>query len=276
MGLDAAIGWEVAGPLTQIDADVADAVSDLPEDPLELCRVAQGLVMLPDLAATFGIPDDRHGERSIRSTSELLRRLGELDSTPVHESRSPDRRVVGTCRHFAVLSCAFLRHRGIPARARCGFARYFVADKYVDHWVTEYLDACGRWVRIDSEILGFPFVDHPEDLQPGEFLTGGEAWTYLEQSGDDPMCFGVSGVSHAWGVGEVRGNAVRDLAALNKIEMLPWDEWGRMEASYKGATGSEFDALMGQVAEVCASDDESAIRALYLSEDLRVPDRLIG
>jgi len=54
------------------------------------------------------------------------------------------------------------------------------------------------------------------------------------------MLFGVHEVEHAWGIGEVRGNAVRDLAALNKVEMLPWDEWGRMDASYRGETGADY------------------------------------
>lgn len=269
------IRWDVAGPLTAIDADVAAALAGVPDDPVELCRAAQGLVVLPDLAAGFGIPEDRHDERSIRGASDVLRRLLELDGAPIDEPRRPDRRVVGTCRHFALLSCAFLRHRGIPARARCGFAGYFVADKYVDHWVTEYLDASGRWVRVDSEILGFAYVDHPEDLRPGEFLTGGEAWAFLGESGADPADFGVHGVPHAWGIGEVRGNAIRDLAALNKVEMLPWDEWGRMDASYRGDTGPEFDALIGSVAGACSSDDESLLEQTYLTEDLRVPAALI-
>ena len=54
--------------------------------------------------------------------------------------RDADQRVVGTCRHFAVLSCALLRYRGIPARARCGFATYFQKGQGLDHWVTEYWD----------------------------------------------------------------------------------------------------------------------------------------
>ena len=37
---------------------------------------------------------------------------------PLHVPRPPDRRVVGTCRHWATLATALLRERGIPARAR--------------------------------------------------------------------------------------------------------------------------------------------------------------
>ena len=125
-------------------------------------------------------------------------------------------RVVGTYRHFAVLSCAFLRHRGIPARARCGFASYFVADSFLDHWILEYRRPIDeRWVRVDPEILGFDFMRTPEDRVGGAFLCGGEAWPLCRRGEADPSRFGVLGVPYAWGIAEVRGNAVRDLAALN-------------------------------------------------------------
>ena len=115
----------------------------------------------------------------------------------------------------------------------------------------------------------------PEDLAEGEFLSGGEAWTLCRQGEADPSRFGVDGVPHAWGIAEVRGNAVRDLAALNKVEMLPWDEWGRMESSYDGHTGADYDELMDAIAATCASNDETAIRRLYASEDLAVPESMV-
>nr|WP_245939303.1 hypothetical protein [Actinacidiphila glaucinigra] len=36
------------------------------------------------------------------------------------------------------MACAFLRARGMGARARCGFATYFVEGRGLDHWITEY------------------------------------------------------------------------------------------------------------------------------------------
>jgi hypothetical protein len=71
------------------------------------------------------------------------------------------------------------------------------------------------------------------------------------------------------------GNAVKDLAAMNKVEMLPWDEWGRMTDAYDGKTGAEYDLLLDEIAEVCAGDNPVAVRALYEHEDLRVPENLI-
>jgi hypothetical protein len=170
-----------------------------------------------------------------------------------------------------VLSCALLRYRGMTARARCGFGTYFQPGRGLDHWITEYWhDSDRRWARIDSEILGRPVLDHPEDLRDGEFLTSGEAWAAYRAGRIDAAQFGVYGTEN-FGPAEIRGNAIRDLAALNKVETLPWDEWGRMTASYRGETGADYDELIDTVAAVCAADEPDAIAALYAREELRVP-----
>ncbi|HTZ10541.1 MAG TPA: transglutaminase-like domain-containing protein [Acidimicrobiales bacterium] len=182
---------------------------------------------------------------------------------------------MGTCRHFAVLACALLRHRGVPARVRCGFATYFQKGQGLDHWIIEYWNHDQtRWVRIDPEVLGQALLPHPEDLRPGEFLTGGEAWSAYRRGEIDASTFGVYGTEN-WGPGEIRGNTVKDLAALNKVETLPWDEWGRMEQGYKGETGPDYDELLDEVAVACASADQNAVATLYTREDMRVPSELI-
>jgi hypothetical protein len=57
--------------------------------------------------------------------------------------------------------------------------------------------------------------------------------------------------------------------------MLPWDEWGRMEACYQGKTGPGYDLLIDTVAATSASDDPVAITRLYDREDLAVlPDMI--
>jgi hypothetical protein len=174
-----------------------------------------------------------------------------------------------------VLSCALLRYRAIPARVRCGFATYFQQGQGLDHWITEYWDqGAGRWVRIDSELLGGTVLSHPEDLRPGEFLSGGEAWSAFRRGEIDASRFGVCGTEN-WGPAEIRGNAVKDLAALNKVEMLPWDEWGRMEEAYRGETGADYDELLDELAAVCAKDDPASIAALYARDELTVPADLI-
>lgn len=55
------------------------------------------------------------------------------------------------------------------------------------------------------------------------------------------------------------------------METLPWDEWGRMTASYEGRTGPGYDLLIDEVAATCAADVPEDVNRLYRSTDLRVP-----
>ncbi|MEU0190164.1 transglutaminase-like domain-containing protein [Streptomyces afghaniensis] len=272
-----ALDYSRPGPFTRLDAAQVDLLAGLPDDPVGVCAAVQSLVIQPADAAALGVPEERIAEKDIRSAGALVAALTALDPAPPHQPRPPELRVVGTCRHFATLACAFLRARGVPARARCGFGTYFAEGRGLDHWVTEYWNSgARRWVRVDTEHLGKGFVEHPEDLAPGEFLTGGEAWTRYRAGLLDARLFGVAGTDHAWGPHEISGNAVRDLAALCKREMLNWDEWGRMTEAYEGRTGPDYDWLIDTLADTCAGDDPAALARLFADPRLAVPGRLTG
>jgi hypothetical protein len=269
--------YAVPGPLTELTTDQLEMVARLVRDPQGLCRAAQGLVVAPPDAVGAGLSDQRMAERNTRPASVLLERVLELDGDAGLDRPRPfAQRVVGTCRHFAVLATAFLRASDVPARGRCGFATYFVPPKKVDHWIVEYWSSEERrWVRIDPQYVDLetPGGARADDLRPGEFLTAGEAWQLLRSGQEDPADFGVFGTDN-WGPGEVRGNAMRDLASLvRKVEMLPWDVWGPMEDSYDGKTGDDFDLLIDQLAVACHSHDEPELERIY--EQLSVPAALI-
>jgi hypothetical protein len=271
----ALLDYSQPGPFTRLDAAQLRLMEDLPDDPVGICAVAQGLVIQPADAAASGIVGDRLAEKDIRPVSELIAALTALDPSPLHLPRRPEARVVGCCRHFASIACAFLRARGIASRARCGFGTYFLEGRGVDHWITEYWDGdARRWVRVDTEHLGKQYVEHPEDLAPGEFLSGGEAWSLYRSGLVEGRMFGVAGVDHAWGAAEISGNVVRDLAALSGWEMLNWDEWGRMTEAYEGRTGPDYDDLIDEVAEVCSQGDPVALAHLFDRDDLAVPAQL--
>jgi Transglutaminase-like superfamily len=269
--------YRAPGPLTRLRAEQAAMVRALGREPETLCRVVQGLVVLPPHATAAGLSDDRLRERNTRSAADLLSRLIELGGALTNELRPVSRRIVGTCRHFAVLSCAFLRVHEIPARARCGFATYFQPGLAVDHWITEYWSAAERrWVRIDSEILGLDahFAVRPNDLAPGAFLSGGEAWALCRHEAADPMTFGVHGTDHAWGPAEIIGNAIRDLAGMNKVEMLPWDEWGPMGECYRGEIRPAVEAVVDAISDACAADDRQRMADLY--DAVAVPEHMVA
>ncbi|MHB8449856.1 MAG: transglutaminase-like domain-containing protein [Mycobacteriales bacterium] len=267
--------YATPGSLTVLDSVDGDLLQADGSEPKDVCWPVHSLVIQPIEAEQLGFTATRLAENQVRPADRIVRALLALEGGPLSVPREPPHRVVGTCRHFAVLACALLRHNAVPARVRCGFATYFQSGLALDHWITEYWDETQtRWVRIDPEILGQTVLDHPEDLRPGEFLSGGEAWRAYRRGEVDPHTFGVCGTTN-FGAAEISGNAVRDLAALNKVEMLPWDEWGRMDDAYKKRTGSEYEALIDTLTDVCHRDEPAAIADLYTHEDLIVPASMI-
>lgn len=174
-------------------------------------------------------------------------------------------RFSGNCRHFAVLTVALLRHVGVPARARCGFSSYFEPDKWVDHWIVEHHDR-NRWVQLDPQV-----DDHqrqatgldadPTDLPAGLFLSAGAAWLACRAGEQDGDRFGIM---DEWGQWFIKGNIVRDLAALNKIEMLPWDGWSNLEGP---VTSPDDLAVLDEVAELTVSNDLTQVRNRYETDD---------
>ncbi|MCU1372146.1 MAG: transglutaminase [Ilumatobacteraceae bacterium] len=259
MGAVDPASFAVPGPFTALTGATAVAVAELAEDPVVLCRVAQGLLVDPDDPSGDSLAPDRLAERNVRSAQDLLERVLHRDPTPLDQPRRPEQRVAGTCRHFAVLTTALLRAHGVPARARCGFASYFVPERWVDHWITErWCDAERRWVRVDPEAIDLGLVPDPFDLAPTHFQSGSEAWLAVRTGRTDARAYGVAGTDN-WGPGEIRGNALRDLAALQRIEVLPWDEWDPMAASYAGTAGAAFDAEIDALALATAAGDDALL-----------------
>ena len=126
-----------------------------------------------------------------------------------------------------------LRAQDIPARARCGFGGYFGTGWFEDHWVCEYWNAAaGRWVLADTQIddvqrkmfgLAFNVLDTSRE----DFLVAGDAWARCRAGEADPARFGLSFMNEG-GYWWIAANLIRDVAALNNMEMLPWDVWGAM------------------------------------------------
>jgi hypothetical protein len=210
----------------------------------------------------IGVPPERANEVERRSADEIITGILALDDRPLVEPRPPEQRHFGNCRMFSTFACALLRRAGIPARARCGFGAYFEPGRFVDHWIVEYYD--GRWIQLDPQLdatqraaLGIAW--DTTDMPRGQFVTGGEAWERCRAGAADPERFGILDM---WGTTFIRGNAIRDLASLNKVEVLPWDGWRVMEEA--------DDDLADRVA--AATHDWTAARSLYESNDgLRVP-----
>jgi hypothetical protein len=268
---------------------LAPLYAGLPSDVRQLAHLVRNLMihrMEEDLFRCTHPPERLHHDAETRYLDDILRLLLARDDAPLTERREPGDRFVGVCRDFALLHCSLLRHAGIPARLRLGFADYFDTDGFhTDHTVVEYWDAArGRWLLADAELTDpqfaatHPMVDFdPMDLPRDRFLVSGAAWRRARAGEADPRTFGVrlpgGELAGEWFMASV----VRlDLSALNKVEPLPWDVWG------EGADIASDDAMTDSFRALCdraaaATGDTvpfEAARALFAEEGLRTPSKV--
>lgn len=254
-------------------------LDNLPTDIPELCKVVHGVITHRNETDLYGLEltEQRKQEGETRYVSLILKRITEYDSSPLTQKRPPEKRFSGTCRDFAILLCAILINQGIPARLRCGFAAYFTKGVYDDHWVCEYWkEKESRWVLADPEIdevykKKYNFTVDIYDLPRDQFLVAGQAWKACNERLLNPELFGVLsiGIKGKW---FILNNVVRDLAALNKIEVLPWDEWGLADKKFETLTDDEIK-LIDKIAEVTLPETEnfSEIQNLFQDERVKIP-----
>jgi hypothetical protein len=269
--------YATPGPITDPGA-TAGRLADLPADAARLVEVVQGLMVHVFWAERYGLKlsAERQQEVNLRWVARMLSRIRELNDAPLTVKRPLEQKLVGNCRDHSTLLAALLRHQGIPARARCGFGAYFLPNHYEDHWVVEYWQANeSRWVMVDPQLdsfqrgaLGIQF--DTLDMPPGQFIPAGQGWQLCRAGQANPDSFGIFTMHGLW---FIRGNVVRDLAALNKVELLPWDGWGLGDKDEQALTPEDL-ALLDRAAALTMAGPESfaEMRIFYQAQEgLRVP-----
>jgi hypothetical protein len=256
------------------------------KDPGALAEAVRSVVVHSFWREAYQVPEDRartFAETNLRDVRAKLRRISELEASL---GRSPDevaplphaQKLIGNCRDHSVLFAALLRQAGVPARARCGFGRYFEQGKWIDHWVVERWDG-RRWAISDPQLdglmrerLGFRF--DPMDLPDGEFASGGEAWLAC-RAGDDPARYGIL---QFWGWDFVRSNLVRDVNALAGRELLPWDCWGQMLVRNEEQGEAGLSALdeLARATPMRAPLSAAEAAALADRPGIRLPRRIVS
>jgi hypothetical protein len=257
---------------------MAPEFNNLPRDIAALVKVIQGLFLHIFWAPTYGVTPTESQESHVqaRLVSRILEKVKELDPSPLTLCRSMDKRFYGNCRDYTVLLCSILRHQGVPARARCGFGTYFMPGHFEDHWVCEYWDG-ERWVTVDAQLddlqrerLGIDF--DTSDMPEGRFVDASEAWLRCREGGEDPDKFGIFDMRGLW---FIRGNLLREAAARNGAEMLPWDVWGLVQGDDNSLTAEQY-ALLDRLAHALVEGDEAEVARLYREEPgLAVPPEMV-
>jgi len=250
-----------------------------PDDVPGMVSLIQNLFIHIHWASRYGITVTEEQKEHVQSrfVEKILKKIMALDSRPLSEKRPYDKRFYGNCRDFSVFLVSLLRYKGIPAVARCGFGTYFNPGRFEDHWVVEYWDEeNGRWIMADPQIddlmrekLGIRF--DTLDMPRGRFLNGAEAWQLCREELEDPDKFGIFDMRGLW---FVRGNLLRDLAALNKVELLPWDGWGLAAQSESEMSDSDY-ALLDRAAAAVTEESEEVF-TLYEHELLQVPPVIVS
>jgi hypothetical protein len=258
-----------------------ELIDELPGDAGELARIMQGVFIYDAVASEFygcDLSPERQRTIHLRTVEELLDAIFALDGRPLSAPRPPERRLAGRCHHYARLLVAILRAKGRPARVRGGFGAYFKPGYFEDHVLCEVWDASdGRWVLVDPQFdevfrerlgIGHDHLDVPRD----QFIVAAHAWQRCRSGEADPSRFGI-GFVELYGLWFVAGSLVRDIAALNRVELLPWDAWGAQPRPGE-ALGEDQLAFFDALAALASAPDASfdALRERYETDArLRVP-----
>jgi Transglutaminase-like superfamily len=224
------------GRMTSLGKKYTEMIKALPSDIKKLIRIIQGLAIHEYVASPFygvDISEERERKAHLRYANQLLDTIFAVNHMPLTAPREPKDRLVGVCHHFAKLLLAFMRVKGIPSRMRYGFGDYFNPGFYEDHSLCEYWSAKEkRWILVDPQFdsvwqkelnITHDVLDVPRD----RFLVAGDAWVKCRSGEVEPAAFGIF-QGNLRGLWFIAGNIVKDVAALNKMEMLQWDAWTGM------------------------------------------------
>jgi len=254
--------WRSQSAVTRIGR-ASGAIDEIPSNLSDHREVSQRLVahyMGNSDGSTGPVTGERLKEVDLRYADAMFDRLLEMGSPNLSRDRPSEERLPGCCRDFAVLFVSMARHKGIPARVRMGYATYFKPSWFLDHVIAEVWDSGEtRWRLIEPEItraivtrVGFDPLDVPRD----QFVTGPRAWIAARSGRIDPERFVVSPDledPYTRGWLSLRHHVVQDLAALNKAEMLVWDQWGILNEDDPLGRSRELDELAREIEETNCS-----------------------
>lgn len=259
-----------------------DMLNNSPTTVEEITKYVQGFLIHLYWGERYGVTytEEHRRQPLLRSIEEKFSYLREKGYKNLSEITKPEEKLVGICRDFCLIATALCREAGIPARERCGFAKYFIDGKYMDHWVFEYWnEETKKWIMVDPQldqihidVLKISF--DPLDVSENDFITAPKAWLLYREGKVNPMDFGIA---QWWGLDYIIGNLILDANSLEKNPMQPWDLWEgyRMTDSAK-LTEEDFKKL-DELADLCNNVDDNfeALQSfMEQTEGIRVPGDL--
>jgi hypothetical protein len=183
--------------------------SNLPDSLAEICKVIKSQLIHPiaDLPKYRDlIPQDRSCEDlKYPTVHTILAELKTYNPDGLIINRKPSDRLVVSCRYHAILLASILKHRGIPARVRYGFASYLYPQYHLYHVICEvWNNNEKRWMLVDPDRQ---MIDFPSQ----QFEFAGDAWIKYQQGKLDPNTYGVP---NWWGSHPILDVVCHDLASV--------------------------------------------------------------
>ena len=274
------------GIFTNLD-EHKKTISKLPTDIKILTQVIQGVMLHDGFTKEYGL---KHKAGLYHYVGDILDQVVENDSRPITFFRPPDKRVQVCCRDYAVLLTALLREKNISARARCGFAKFGINEKrWFDHWICEYWHKkSNKWIKVDAQLdphlqkilkIKYDPLVVPDNL----FLTASKAWLLWRRKKVNPKLFTTNDLCGSW---LIRGNLLRDFAALNKVEIEPymmrinleltWKPWRLMTTKDSKLTDNDWELLdnISDLTQDVDSNLEEIISLYQQNDELKPPANL--
>lgn len=240
----------------------ADLLTAVPPRPREIGDVDRNLIA-HYRAAADGLPEATREDIHLRWLADHLATDQSRHPLPLDVVRPLAERVQGCCRDHTLFAVGVLRHHGVPARSRVGFAGYIDPAWHFDHVIPEFHDG-ERWRRFDPEIdPASGLLPDPLDMEVGAhapFQTAAEAYTLMRAGDLDPATYGVAPGIPFHGERFVVGEVFYEVAHRYGDETLLWDWWGDIPAVDEPTPAATFE-LVDEVATLLLAADAGDLAA---------------
>ena len=227
------------------------------------------------------------GARLDEINSRWVARILDVDqrrhNAPLAVPRVEEQRVAGCCRDFTLLTVAALRHHGIPARSRIGFAGYLDEGWNYDHVIVEHWDG-QRWRFTDAQLppeMHWP-IDPSDVRRAGRnllptgavFASAAEVWIAYRRGEVNIETYGVDPGLPYRGAWFVNAYVISELAHRQRDELLLWDGWGAMGGPFRPDPALDNTLIDEIAALLVAADAGDEAAEQELSDRYAQDDRL--
>ncbi len=97
-------------------AGLGELLEALPQDPRSLLNAVAGLILDRAFVGPLqaACPPESADDAESRRIPAMLTRILARGPGSLATARPPEQRLIGACRHYALLACSALRHHGVP------------------------------------------------------------------------------------------------------------------------------------------------------------------